>query len=79
MKKQLPNILDHNILAEPIAKNMAICIGLASAVILKKCEDAVALVLSSDHLIKYNEVYIDKLYVIIQVSLLIRGMSDEFR
>jgi len=52
IKDQLPQIPPENIIDEPFGKNTAACIGLASVIISKKCEDAVTLVLPSDHLIK---------------------------
>jgi mannose-1-phosphate guanylyltransferase len=57
--EQLPEIPVENILAEPMARNTAPCIGFAAAVISKKYEDAVMMVLASDHLIKFEEMYID--------------------
>lgn len=66
--EQIQDIPEKNILLEPIAKNTAPCIGLAAMHIKKKCEDAVMLVLPSDHLIKYNEIYIDTLKAAIEVA-----------
>lgn len=68
VEEQLPNIPRENILAEPLARNTAPCIGLAAAVIRKKTDDAVMLVLPSDHLIKFNEMYIDTLSQAVQVA-----------
>ncbi|MBE6854833.1 MAG: mannose-1-phosphate guanylyltransferase [Ruminococcus sp.] len=59
--EQLPDLPRENILAEPMARNTAPCIGLAAAVIRKKYDDAVMLVLPSDHLIQYEEMYTDTL------------------
>jgi len=59
VKEQLPEIPPENILAEPRACNTAPCIGFAAAVINRKYEDAIMLVLPSDHLIKFEEMYID--------------------
>jgi mannose-1-phosphate guanylyltransferase len=59
--EQLPNILEDNIVLEPMAKNTAPCIGFAATYIRKKYNDAVMLVLPSDHLIKYNDMFIDTL------------------
>lgn len=59
--EQLPMLPQENILPEPFARNTAPCIGLAAAVIGKKYDDAVMLVLPSDHLIKYNEMFLDAL------------------
>lgn len=66
--EQIQDIPEENILLEPIAKNTAPCIGLAAMHIKKKYEDAVMLVLPSDHLIKYNEIYIDTLKAAIEVA-----------
>ncbi len=58
---QIPNIPEENILLEPVSRNTAPCIGLAAMHIKKKYGDATMIVLPSDHLIKYNEFYIDTL------------------
>ena len=59
--QQLPGIPQENILAEPCARNTAPCIAYAAAVINKKYDDAIMLVLPSDHLIKYEDIYISTL------------------
>lgn len=61
VKEQIPDIPEENILAEPCARNTAPCIALAGAVISKKYNDAVMLVLPSDHLISYERLYISTL------------------
>lgn len=61
VKEQLPGIPHSNILAEPAARNTAPCIALAAAVISRKYEEALMLVLPSDHLIKYTEMFLDVL------------------
>lgn len=61
VRQQLPELPEENILCEPIAKNTAPCIGLGAMHIAKKYEDAVMFVLPSDHLIKYNAMYLDTL------------------
>lgn len=61
IKTQLPDIPSENILLEPAARNTAPCIALAAAVISKKYSDAVMMVLPSDHLIKFNQMFIDTL------------------
>ena len=55
--EQLPGIPEENILCEPIGRNTAPCIGLGAVHIAKKYEDAIMLVLPSDHLIKFNKMY----------------------
>ena len=61
VREQLPQIPAENILLEPTARNTAPCIGLAAAVISKKYGDAVMIVLPSDHLIKFNQMFVDTL------------------
>ncbi len=61
VKQQLPGIPEENILCEPIGRNTAPCIGLGAVHISKKYDDAVMVVLPSDHLIKNNEVFVDTL------------------
>ncbi len=68
VKEQLDGIPSENVLLEPMAKNTAPCVGLAAAHIKKKYEDAVMLVLPSDHLIKFNGIFINTLKEAIQVA-----------
>lgn len=68
VKEQLEGLPAENILLEPIAKNTAPCVGLAAAYIRKKYEDAVMVVLPSDHLIKFNGIFINTLKEAIQVA-----------
>lgn len=57
VKEQLPDIPEENILCEPVGRNTAPCIGLGAVYMLKKNEDAVMMVLASDHLIKYEDIF----------------------
>jgi mannose-1-phosphate guanylyltransferase len=59
--EQLPHIPSENILCEPIGRNTAPCIGLGAVHISKKYDDAIMLVLPSDHLIKYNSMFLSTL------------------
>lgn len=59
--KQLPNIPEENIICEPVSRNTAPCIGLGAMHISNKFEDAIMVVLPSDHLIKYNGMFISAL------------------
>ena len=61
VKKQLPNLPEENILCEPVGRNTAPCIGLGAMHISKKYEDALMMVLPSDHLIKYNSMFVSTL------------------
>lgn len=69
VQEQLPDLPAENIIAEPAARNTAPCIGLAASIIQKKYEeDAIMLVLPSDHLIKFNAMFIDVLKQAIKVA-----------
>lgn len=59
--QQLPELPEENILCEPVGRNTAPCIGLGAVHIAKKYEDALMLVLPSDHLIKYNRMFVNTL------------------
>jgi len=59
--EQLPGIPKENILCEPVSRNTAPCIGLGAIHISKKYDDAIMMVLPSDHLIKYNSMFINTL------------------
>lgn len=61
VKEQLPGIPEENILCEPVGRNTAPCIGLGAVHINSKYEDAVMVVLPSDHLIKQVDVFEDLL------------------
>ncbi len=55
--EQLPGVPTENILCEPVGRNTAPCIALGVAHISKKYDDAIMMVLPSDHLIKYSSMY----------------------
>lgn len=59
--EQLPGLPEENILCEPIGRNTAPCIGLGATHIAKKYDDAIMMVLPSDHLIKYNQMFVNTL------------------
>jgi mannose-1-phosphate guanylyltransferase len=66
--EQLPDVPQENILAEPCARNTAPCIAFAAAVISRKYDDAIMLVLPSDHLIGYEDIYVNTLKKAIAVA-----------
>ena len=68
VKDQLTGLPQENILLEPTARNTAPCVGLAATYIRKKYEDAIMLVLPSDHLIKFNGIFINTLKDAIQAA-----------
>lgn len=59
--EQLPDIPEQNILCEPVGRNTAPCIGLGAVHVASKYEDAIMMVLPSDHLIKMTDVFADTL------------------
>jgi mannose-1-phosphate guanylyltransferase len=61
VRQQLPELPEENILCEPVGKNTAPCIGLGAVHMAKKYGDAVMMVLPSDHLIKYNTIFLNTL------------------
>ena len=65
---QLPEVPAENVLAEPCARNTAPCIAFAAAVIGRKYDDAMMLVLPSDHLIGYENIYIKTLKKAVSVA-----------
>lgn len=59
--EQLPELPPENILCEPVGRNTAPCIGLGAMHISKKYEDAMMMVLPSDHLIKQRVIFLNTL------------------
>lgn len=59
--QQLPDIPVENILCEPIGRNTAPCIGLGAVHIARKYNDAMMFVLPSDHLVKFNGMFLTTL------------------
>jgi mannose-1-phosphate guanylyltransferase len=53
IKKLLPQIPHDNVVAEPVGRDTAPCIGLAAAIIEKRNPTAVMMTLPSDHLIRH--------------------------
>ncbi|MBR6345424.1 MAG: mannose-1-phosphate guanylyltransferase [Lachnospiraceae bacterium] len=68
VKEQLPEIPEENILLEPVGRNTAPCIGLGAIHVRRKYDDAVMLVLPSDHQIKYKGMFINVLKDAIDVA-----------
>ncbi len=59
VRQQLPKVPEHNILCEPAGRNTAPCIGLAAVHMAARNEDAVMIVLPSDHLVKDNDAFLE--------------------
>ena len=57
IKEQLPDLPLENVICEPIGRNTAPCIAVSAAIISKKYDNAIMMVLPSDHLIKYAAIY----------------------
>ncbi len=57
VRDQLPGVPAENIICEPVGRNTAPCIALGTAMISKKYEEAVMMVLPSDHLVKYSSLF----------------------
>lgn len=68
VREQLPELPEENILLEPAARNTAPCIALAAEVIRKKYDDAVMIVLPSDHLIKFVPMFVDTLKTAVKTA-----------
>ena len=66
VSEHIPDIPEANII-EPAAKNTAPCIGLAAVHIAKKDINSKMIILPSDHLIKFNEIFIDTLKTALDV------------
>ncbi len=61
VEKELPELDTRQILAEPVGRNTAPCIGWAASHILRQDENAIMAVLPSDHYISETEGYVDSL------------------
>ena len=61
VSEQLPDIPPENILCEPVGRNTAPCVGLGAIYAAKKYEDALMIVLPSDHMVKYNRMFVSTL------------------
>lgn len=61
IREQLPDLPEDNILCEPVGRNTAPAIGLGAVHIASKYEDAMMIVLASDHIIKYNTIFLSTL------------------
>ena len=66
--EQIPGLPEKNILCEPAGRNTAPCIGLGAVHIAKKYQDAMMFVLPSDHLIKFNKMFLSVLKDAIEVA-----------
>ncbi|CAM2938497.1 mannose-1-phosphate guanylyltransferase [Paenibacillus sediminis] len=68
IKAQIPTLPDDNIIIEPVGRNTAPCVGLASIIIEEKFPDSTMIVLPSDHIIKDENEFINILKTGVEVS-----------
>ncbi|SFS84613.1 mannose-1-phosphate guanylyltransferase [Paenibacillus sp. 453mf] len=68
IKAQIPHLPHENIIIEPVGRNTAPCIGLASILIEEKFPDSTMVVIPSDHIIENEEGFIKILKTAIQVA-----------
>lgn len=65
---QIPDLPFENIIIEPIGRNTAPCVGLASIIIEEKFPDSTMIVLPSDHIIENEEGFVQILKTAVEVS-----------
>lgn len=68
VREQLPQVPADHIIAEPILRDTAPCIGLAAATIAKKDPDAVMAVVYADHLVQDAKEFEQKLKVAVNLA-----------
>ncbi|KRE51062.1 mannose-1-phosphate guanylyltransferase [Paenibacillus sp. Soil724D2] len=68
IRGQIPHLPVENIIIEPIGRNTAPCIGLASLIIEERFPDSTMIVLPSDHIIENEEGFIKILKAAVQVA-----------
>lgn len=68
VQEQLPSIPKENILCEPVSRNTAPCIGVCAMYISSKYDDALMMVLPSDHLIKFDSIFLTSIKDAIEVA-----------
>lgn len=68
IEEQLPELLPDNIIAEPVGRNTAPCVGLSSLIVGEKCSDAVIITLPADHLISDEKSFLNSLEVAAQYA-----------
>lgn len=61
IRAQLPTLPAENLLVEPLGRNTAACIGLAATVINARSKNSIMAVLTTDHVIRPKEKFIDAL------------------
>ena len=74
IRGELSDVNSKNIFTEPENKETATCIGLSAIKLLKKDNDAVMVVLPSDHHIEGQKAYLDTLSEAIEIANRRRGI-----
>lgn len=65
---QIPQLPVENIIIEPIGRNTAPCIGLASIIIEERFPDSTMVVMPSDHIIRNDEGFIEILKAAVKIA-----------
>ncbi|ANE47047.1 mannose-1-phosphate guanylyltransferase [Paenibacillus swuensis] len=83
IKAQIPNLPQDNIIVEPIGRNTAPCVGLASIIIEEKFPNSSMIVLPSDHIIKNEEGFLQIVRTAVEVcekhdSLVTLGINPTY-
>ncbi|MEK4438318.1 MULTISPECIES: mannose-1-phosphate guanylyltransferase [Paenibacillus] len=68
IKAQIPHLPHQNIIIEPVGRNTAPCIGLASLIIEERFPDSTMIVIPSDHIIENEEGFINILKTGVEVA-----------
>lgn len=68
IKAQIPTLPSKNIIIEPIGRNTAPCIGLASVIIEDRFPDSTMIVIPSDHIIENEEGFVNILKTATKVA-----------
>ncbi|WJH27530.1 sugar phosphate nucleotidyltransferase [Paenibacillus sp. CC-CFT742] len=68
IKAQIPTLPSKNIIIEPIGRNTAPCIGLASVIIEDRFPDSTMIVIPSDHIIENEEGFVNILKTATEVA-----------
>lgn len=68
IRAQIPDLPHDNIIIEPIGRNTAPCVGLASIIIEERYPESSMIVLPSDHIIKNEEEFVSILKAAVKVS-----------
>ncbi|GJM83640.1 hypothetical protein HMSSN139_61360 [Paenibacillus sp. HMSSN-139] len=68
IKAQIPHLPHDNIIIEPVGRNTAPCIGLASILIEEKFPDSTMIVLPSDHIIENEEGFVKILNTAVEAA-----------